>query len=179
MKKYIEKIKRQANDEAMKSGLVVIGAVGGLLLAKGLNKLTEDQPNINSVVKYATPILLAGGGFILASATDQNQNVKYFGYGLTVAGTIEGVKLIPVAKEYLSGILGDTEISAANAFLTESEERQKLMNGFGMTSLPVGKATLQNANNYETNLPELEGAVEGLGYNSSTTDDVDPVSGIL
>lgn len=177
MKEIINKIKRQAKEEAMKGGLVIVGAVGGMLTAKGLDKLTENQPTWNAVVKYGMPVLLAGGGIILTTVTDEKSKLKYLGYGLEVAGVIEGVKLIPVVKDYLHGMLGNTEISAANAFLTENEERQKLMQGFGMTNLPVGKATLQEAPSFNTNLPDLEGT--GVGYNSSVTDDVDPVSGIL
>lgn len=177
MKKYIENIKRQAKEDAMKAGLVVLGVVGGMVSSKLLDKVTQDKPTLNAIVKYGYPALLTGGGFILSSAVDPNKKIKYLGYGLTAAGIVEGIKIIPIAKDYLQGILGDTEIPAANAFLTESEERQRIMQGFGMTSLPVGKATLQNVNNFEPNLPELEGA--NLGYNGSVTDDVDPISGIL
>lgn len=177
MKKIIENIRKQAKNESMKAGLVVIGAVGGIVTNKLLNKVTADQPMINAIVKYGYPTLLLGGGFILSSATEPNSKLKYLGYGLTAAGIWEGVNVIPFVKEQLSGILGDIEIPAANAFLTESEERQKIMNGFGMTTLPVGKATLQSPNDFEPNLPELQGS--DLGYNGSATDDVDPVSGIL
>jgi hypothetical protein len=177
MKKIIEKIQRQAKDESMKAGLVVLGAVGGIVTNKLLNKITADQPMMNAIVKYGYPALLTGGGFILSCSLDGNHKLKYLGYGLTAAGIWEGVNVIPFVKEQLSGILGDIEIPAANAFLTESEERQKIMDGFGMTTLPVGKATLQSPNDFEPNLPDLQGS--GIGYNGSTTDDVDPVSGIL
>jgi hypothetical protein len=176
MKKHIEKIKRQAKDEAMKTGLVILGAVGGLVLSKFARKYTAEHPTMDAVAKYGIPALLAGGGFILAAATDTNSKAKYFGYGLSVAGAIEGIKIIPVAKDYLSGILGETDINAASAFYTESEERQKQISGFGLASLPVGNASMQEVQGLGVNLPELEGLgynesiVEGLGYNADQTD---------
>lgn len=178
MKKHIEKIKKQAKDEAMKTGLVILGAVGGLLAAKGIRKLTEEHPQIDAIAKYAVPAVLAGGGFILAAATDEKSKAKFFGYGLSVAGTIEGIKVIPVAKDYLSGILGETEIPAASAFYTEDEQRQAIMQGFGLTALPVGNASLQQVPNTEMQLPDLE-SNGNLGYNSAVTDDVDNIKGIL
>lgn len=195
MNKHIERIRKQAASEAKKSGLVILGAVGGLLIAKGIRKFTEDKPTLDSVAKIAIPSLYTGGGFILTTVTEEKSNLKYLGYGLMVAGVIEGVKLIPVAKDYLSGLLGENEIPAANAFFTEDESRNALMNGFGLSSLKVGKTSMQDAERYNTNLPDLEGAeddlqssqddLEGsedngdLGFNPSATDDADNMSGIL
>ncbi len=179
----IEKIKKQAAEEAMKAGLVILGAVGGLLVIKGIRKFTEEHPTMDAVAQYALPVLFSGGGIIIAAATDEKSKAKYFGYGLTVAGTIEGIKLIPVAKDYLLGILGETEIPAASAFYTESDEREKLMAGFGLSTLPVGNAAMQEVPSMLMNLPDLESTEEvsgeDLGYNSSATDDTDAVRGIL
>ncbi len=183
MNKHLEKIRKNALAEAKKSSLVIIGAVGGLLVAKGIRKFTEDKPTLDTVAKYSVPLLMGGGGFLITTMTDAKSNAKYVGYGLMAAGTIEGIKLIPVAKEFLSGILGDNEIPAANAFYTESAEREAIMSGFGLSALPVGKASMQDAQIFETRLPELEGAEnersEDLGYNPSTTDDADAFKGIL
>lgn len=172
MKKHIENIKRQALEESQKASLVILGAVGGLLIAKGIRKLTEEHPQLNSIAQYATPFVMAGGGFLITTLTDEKSKAKYFGYGLEVAGTIEGIKLIPIAKEYLSGILGETEIPAASAFYTESEERQKLMNGFGLSSLPIGNASMQEVSSNDVRLPDLDGLGEheDLGYNPAQTD---------
>lgn len=175
MKKHIENIKKQAKDEAMKTGLVILGAVGGLVLAKAAKKITADRPSLDAIAKYGIPALLAGGGFILASATGEKNKAKYFGYGLATAGVIDGLKLIPVAKDWLSGILGDVEIPAASAFYTESEERQKLINGFGLGDLPVGNASMQEVQGMGVTLPDLDGLgfnpsiMEGLGYNADQT----------
>ena len=178
----IEKIKKQALEESMKAGMVILGAVGGLLVIKGIRKMTEEHPTMDTVAQYALPVLFSGGGIILAAATDEKSKVKYFGYGLTVAGAIEGVKLIPVAKDYLTGILGETEIPAATAFYTESDEQAKLMEGFGLDSIPVGNAAMQEAPSLLLSLPELgeaEETGEDLGFNPSTTDDTDAIKGIL
>ena len=105
--------------------------------------------------------------------TENNSKLKYFGYGLEVAGVIEGVKLIPVAKEFLFSGLGDTEIPAATAFYTESES-QKVINGVGLSALPIANATLREAARTEMQLPDLEGAAntEDLGYNPAQIEDV-------
>lgn len=169
MKKYIENIKRQAKEESMKGFYVVIGAVTGLLAAKGLKKLTEDKPSIDAITKYIIPAVLSGGGFLLTSATDNNSKLKYFGYGLEVAGVIEGVKLIPVAKEFLLAGFGDVEIPAASAFYTESESQQ-VINGMGLASLPIGSASMREAMRSDMMLPELMGTSNSLGYNPSQTD---------
>lgn len=142
--------------------------------------MSLKKPNLSAF--YALPLLFAGGGIIIAAATDANSKAKYLGYGLAVAGGFEGIKIIPVAKDYLSGILGETEIPAASAFYTESEEREKLMNGFGLSALPVGNASMQEVASIQSNLPDLEGSEntgnEDLGYNASQTDD-EEVRGIL
>lgn len=181
MNKHIERIKEQALDEAMRTGFVILGALSGTFAIKGIRKFTADNPSMDAVAEYVLPVLFAGGGILIASATEPNSKAKYFGYGLAAAGGIEGIKIIPIAKEYLSG-LGETEIPAASAYYTESEERQKLMEGFGLASLPVGNVMMQEASATETNLPELEGAEEreseDLGYNGEATSEAD-LSGIL
>lgn len=186
MKKLKENIKKQAKNEGVKALLVLVGAVGGVMLARGIRKFTEDKPTLDAVAQYLTPVVLAGGGVLITMATEEKSVVKGLGYGLAAAGSIEGVKLIPVAKDFLSGILGETEIPAASAFLTENTEREKLMSGFGISSLPVGNASMQEVPESETNLPELEGVEEeqenssgDLGYNSSATDEVDPLKGVI
>lgn len=176
MKKSIENIKKQAKGEAMKSGLVILGAVGGMVLSHFARKFTASHPTMDAVAKYGIPALLAGGGFILAAATEEKSKVKYLGYGLAVAGAVEGIKIIPVAKEWVSGLLGDTEIPAASAFYTESEERQKLISGFGLGDLPVGDASMQEVQGMGVSLPDLDGLgfnpsiMEGFGYNADQTD---------
>lgn len=183
MKKQIENIKQQAKAESMKAGLVILGAVGGLVLAKAAKKFTANHPSLDAIAKYGIPALLAGGGFLIAAATDKDNKAKYLGYGLTAAGVIDGIRLIPVAKEWVSGILGEADIPAASAFYTESEERQKLISGFGLGDLPVGTASMQDVQGMGVNLPDLDGLgynpsiVEGLGYNASQTDE--DIRGIL
>jgi len=181
MKKQIERIKQQAKAEAQKSGLVILGAVGGIVSANLLDKLTATQPTLNTVVKYGFPALLAGGGFILSSATEPNSKAKYLGYGLQVAGWVKGVQLIPFAKDYLQGVLGDIAVPEANQYLTENEERDKLLKGLGTTAPPVNNSIMQEAGAYTTRLPELETAdsMNGLGFNPGATDDADEFKGII
>lgn len=166
MKKHIEKIKQQAKAEATRSGFVILGAVSGIVGANVLDKLTASQPTLNTIFKYGYPTLLAGGGFILSAATEPGSKSKYFGYGLQVAGWVKGLQLIPFAKDYLMGILGDVAVPEANEYLTENNERDKLLKGFGKTELPVKTAAIQEAGAYTTRLPELETAenISGLGF---------------
>lgn len=186
MKKHIERIKANAKEELMKTSLVIVSTVGGLLLIKGVRKFTASHPTLDTIVKYSLPPLMATSGFLIAAGTEKDSKVKYIGYGLTAAGTIAGIRLIPVVGEYLSGITDDTDIPVGNAYYTEDAERQNMMQGLGdPEELPVGYATLQEAPTVETRLPELQGAeienpVEGLGYNGDATSDVDDVvNGII
>jgi hypothetical protein len=181
MNKQVEKIKRQAKDEALKTGFVILGAVSGIVSANLLDKLTAAQPTLNAVVKYGYPAILAGGGFILSAATETNSKAKYFGYGLSVAGAYKGIQLIPFAKDYLQGVLGDVAIPDATEYLTENEERNKLLKGLGLSTLPVNNAVMQEAAAYTTRLPELETieGIAGLGFNASMTDDADEIKGII
>ena len=179
MKKHIEKIKRQYKDELMKAGLVILGAVTGTVLIKGIRKFTAENPTLDGIAQYGMPVLTAGGGFLITAATDEKSKAKYFGYGLEVAGIVEGVKLIPIAQEYLSGLLGNSDIPSASQYYTEDAARAQIMEGFGLSSLPVGNAAMQEVGDNGTHLPDLEGQEDqDLGYNGESTSDVD-VRGII
>lgn len=178
----LAKIKADIGKESAKAGIVILGAVAGTAAIKGIRKLTADHPQADAILEYTLPVLVAGGGIILAAATEEKSKLKYFGYGLAAAGTLEGIRVIPVAKDFFAGTLGETEIPAATAYYSENEERQKIMSGFGLASLPMGNATMQDAVSIPANLPDLEGAEdqpsEDLGYNPSQTEDAD-MSGII
>jgi hypothetical protein len=179
--------KERVKKEWPKATLIVVGAGVGLGLSKLSRWLTEDQPTMNAIASYAMPPILAGGGFLLCAGTEDDNTLKYFGYGLATAGVIDGVRLLPFGKDFLSGILGNAEISADKEFLNESEERRKMMGSFGQNALPVGKASMQLPDAYKTELPELaatedsteEGNGSDLGYNGSFTDDADSFGSIL
>ncbi len=181
MSKHLDKIKKQFKQETIKTFWVVLGTVGGLFTIKGIRKYTEDKETLDKIAEWVLPIVFGSGGFLLTTLTDENSKAKYLGYGLIAAGTIEGIKIIPAAKDFL-GSIGTTEIPAADAYYSESEERQKLMNGFGLSELPMGNASIQDAMSYSTDLPELQGAEEStnedLGYTGSQTEDVD-LNGII
>lgn len=190
MSKIVENFRKNVKSELGKATIVVVSAAGGMFIAKGIRTLTEKHPTLDTVAKYATPLVFGLGGIAIAACCDEKSKIKYVGYGLAAAGGIEAVKLIPVVKDYIHGILGETEIPAGSAFYSESEDRQRLMSGFGYSGLPIGNTMMQEASQSDYRLPELQGSddpeLQGpddersdLGYNGDATEDVDPLSGII
>src|SRR4051794_5367025 len=105
MKNQIANIKRNWKNESKKAAFVIVGFVSGQVIARGFDWLAGKVPQFESVIRYGKPLFLAGGGWLLSSATNEQQlEVKYFGYGLQTAGAFEGIKLIPIAKDFLSGM---------------------------------------------------------------------------
>src|ERR1044071_9336108 len=133
MKKRIEIIKKNAITETKKVGLVILGYIGGKGLAYGIDKLVEQYPDYEMMAKIAKPIVLGGGGLLLSyGTTDDEMLAKYLGYGLATAGTVEGLKLIPFAKEILDGVGDDV-----NTYYTESDKPALDLGSFGLNALPV------------------------------------------
>ncbi len=181
MKKRIENIKKQVGEEVKKTSMVILGFVSGVGISKGLDMLSEKFPEAESFVKYAKPIVLGSGGLLITSATDNNEiYAKAFGYGLTVSGAFEGLKLIPFVKEQLTGFEG-----IATTYYTENDKPPLELGSFGLNALPVKSYSMEDAPTVKINLPDLEGLgynsdqtdVKGLGYNSSTTED--DIKGII
>jgi hypothetical protein len=198
MNAKIEKIKKRYVSELGKAGIVAVSTVGGLFLIHGIRKWTASHPKTDAIAKYAVPTVMILGGALVAAALDENNKFKYVGYGLATAGAVNVLNQSDTVKQYLSGISGETQIPAENAFYTESEQRQNLVNGLGLAALPVGNAVMQEYGSTELNLPEINGVEdepallgsddpsllgddenEGLGYNGDATEDVDPLNGIL
>ena len=178
MKNRIENIKQQYKDEGKKSLLIVIGFASGLTISKGMNYLTEKYPEVEPFVKYARPILLSGGGLLISSATTKDEHLKYLGYGVSIAGALEGIKLIPVAKEFLglSGINQDMPTT----YYTESNSNNLDLGSFGINALPVKSFSVENAPSYKIDLPDLEGVGKtNLGYNGDATSDADSMKCII
>jgi len=183
MKKRIENIKKQYKEETTKILFVILGFATGTAIAKGAKYLGEKYPQMQPYVQYATPILLGGGGWLISAATEKEEvAVKHLGYGLTTSGVYEGVKLIPVAKEFLSGLEGNL----GRTYYMENDKPILELGEFGINSLPMKTMDIQDAPTVKIELPELEGAnhlgynssITDLGYSSSLTDDVD-MSGII
>lgn len=181
MKKRVQNIKNQAADEAKKVGFTILGFATGLAISKGMQQISTKYPQMEPFVKYATPILLAGGGFVLSAATEKDEiAAKHIGYGLTTAGVFDGIKLIPVAKDFLSGLDGEI----GRSYYVENDKPILELGEFGINALPMKSLDMQSAPTMQIELPELEGTeningTSDLGYNSSYTDDADTVSGII
>lgn len=182
MKKRIENIKRQYADEGKKVFMVVLGFASGAAIAKGMDLLTEKFPQAEPFVKYARPLILSGGGFLIsASTTNEEKALKSFGYGLVAAGAFEGLKLIPIAKDYLS-LSGLGEIPTT--YYTENNNSNLELGSFGLNALPVSSFSMEDAPSFSLNLPALDNETNisgnsGVGYNGDITDDADTIRGIL
>jgi hypothetical protein len=166
MKKRIEVIKKNAVDESKKFGLVILGFIGGKGLAYGIDKLAEKYPEYELAAKIAKPVVLGGGGLLLSFGTTEDEVIaKYLGYGLATAGTIEGLKLIPFAKDFLGGF-GEN----INTYYTESDKPVLELGNFGLNNLPVASYNMQDAPMMRLELPVLDESVGDLGYNPSQVD---------
>jgi hypothetical protein len=185
MKKRIEILKRDGVDNAKKIGMVLLGFIGGRAIAYGLDKLIEKYPDYDTIITASKHTVLAGGGLALTFLTDkEEQELKHLGYGLTIAEGVEGMKLIPIAKDMLGGF--------GNTYYTESDKPMLELGNFGLNSLPVSSYNMEDAPTMRLELPPLGGSDLGynpaqndlgynpaqndLGYSSSITDDI---SGIL
>lgn len=78
------------------------GAVGGLILNKGINMALANQPEgaMKDTIRKAVPLLkLAAGGYA-ATMKGQKRMVRYMALGAAATGAIElGIQLVP---EYAS-----------------------------------------------------------------------------
>lgn len=182
MKQRIAIIKSQAGNEAKKTGMVILGMVTGTALAKGMDKLGELMPATADFIKYAKPIVIGGGGFLIAAGTTKDEIVKHFGYGLIGAGAYQGCKLVPFLSENFgfSG-LGQVSDTATN-YYTESNLNNIDLGSFGLDALPVTSFRFENPQAQTLDLPELSTSHsinDNLGYNPSATDETDQFKGII
>jgi len=172
MKKQIENIKRNWKNESKKAAFVILGFVGGQALSKGIDWLAQKYPQLAPAVKYGKPVVLAGGGWLLTNATSGDQvALKYVGYGLQTAGVFEGIKLIPIAKDFLAGIDG----SINGTYYMENEKPLLELGEFGINALPVKSLDMENAPEMRLELPELD----GLNLDNMSGSDDEPISGHL
>lgn len=181
MKKRIEIIKRNAVDETKKVGLVILGFIGGKGLAYGIDKLAEKYPDYEMAAKIAKPVVLGGGGLLLSfGTTDDEVLAKYLGYGLATAGTIEGLKLIPFAKDFLGGFG-----NSLSGYYTEGDRPVLELGNFGLNNLPISSYNIEDAPEMKLDLPVLDENIGKLGYNPAQNDlgynpsQTDDMSGIL
>jgi hypothetical protein len=181
MKNRIDNIKRQAGDESKKALMVVLGFASGAAIAKGMDMLSEKFPQAEPFVKYARPVILSGGGFLIsAAASNEEKALKHFGYGLVASGAFEGLKLIPIAKEYLS-LSGVNDMPTT--YYTENSSNLEL-GSFGLNAIPIGSFTMEDAPSFSINLPSLDNETNfsgnnSFGYNGDTTGDADRIKGII
>lgn len=174
MKNIIVKIKKNAVKESKKALYVVLGFASGTAIAKGMDWVSTKYPQYEPMLKFGKPLLLAGGGWLISTATDDQQVIaKHVGYGLQAAGAMEGLKLLPFAKDFLSGIDG----TMGATYYMENEKPLVELGDFGINSLPVNSINIESAPAIKLDLPNLEGAddedqINGLGYNSAKFDGI-------
>ncbi len=166
MKKRIENIKKQAAKEGLRLTYVIAGFVAGRAFAAGMDWLASKYPEHEGIFKYSkAPVLGATGVFLTMSSDPSAEFEKHFGYGITASAAFEGIKIIPVAKDYLG------EINFEPAYYREDEKPAIQIGDFGIKSLPIKSVEIGEVKPIEVDLPELEGAAN-LGYNKAYTDDL-------
>lgn len=172
MKKRLNNIKKQAKNETKKIGMVILGFVGGTAVAKGLSMLAEKFPEHEDFINYSKAPLLGATGWLICNASDEDAVLaKHFGYGVVASGALEGLKIIPVAKDILSGVEENVK-----SYYTEDSPLQ--IGNFGLNHLPVKSIDLGEVAPIEVELPELD-AKGNLGYYGDQTRDGDNIKGII
>ncbi len=155
MKNQIANIKKNYKSESLKTLFVLVGFLSGKALAKGFDWVATKYPQFESAVKIIKPTFIAGNGLLISWATSDNQKeAKSFGYGLSVAGAYEGIKLIPIAKEFfndssLQGISGN--------YYMESDKPMLELGQFGINALPIKSLDMDSAPETKLELPVLDG----------------------
>lgn len=173
MKKRIENIKKQYAKEGKRLLFVVAGFVAGRAFASGMDWLASKYPEHENWFKYSKAPALGVGGFLLTAASDSDAEfAKHFGYGMTASAAFEGIRIIPVAKDYLGSI------NFEPTYYREDEKPALQIGDFGIKSLPVKSVEIGEVKALDVDLPELEGTGSDLGYNKSATTDTD-VTGII
>jgi len=185
MKKQIENIKKQYKSETKKIVMVVLGFVSGAAIAKGISMLAEKFPDHADALNYSKVPVLGASGWLICNASDTDAVLlKHLGYGLTASAALEGLKIIPVAKDILDGV----EDNMKKTYYTEDTPLE--IGNFGFHSLPLKSIELGEVPKINIELPELEGTsnlgyngeqtkVDGLGYNGDQTRDSDNIKGII
>jgi hypothetical protein len=177
MKKRIENIKKNYKSDSQKTLFLVLGFVSGAAISKGLDWLAGKYPQYESTIRYGKPIAIGGGGWLLSASSNENETfLKYSGFGLATAGAFEGIKLLPVAKEYLSGI----ESGIGKTYYMEEDKPLLNLGDFGINALPVKNVSMENAPRIKVDLPDLEGAYnikDDIGKIKESNEDI--ISGLL
>lgn len=180
MKNIIAKIKKNAGKESKKALYVILGFASGTAIAKGMDWIANKYPQYASILSYGKPILIGGGGWFISTLTEEDkQALKHLGYGLQVSGALEGAKLLPFAKDFLSGV----DSGMGTTYYIENGKPLIDLGNFGINSLPVGSINLETAPSIKLDLPNLEGTdpelegteedqMNGLGYNSEKFDGI-------
>lgn len=180
MKKLKDNIKKQYAKEAARFAYVFLGFVSGRAFARGIDFLSEKYPDQESWLKYVKAPSLGIGGYLLSSASDPNSEfLKHFGYGVSASAAYEGIKITPIAKDYLLGIGENME----KTYYREDDKPAIQIGDFGIQSLPIKSLEFGEVQPIEVELPDLENegttTPEDLGYNPSATRDTDDMQGII
>jgi len=175
MKKRIENIKKQYGKEGKRLLFVWAGFITGRAFAAGMNMLAEKFPEQENWFKYGkAPVLGLSGWLICSASSPDAEFAKHFGYGIGASAALEGIKIIPIAKDYL----GEVDSSFEKTYYREDDKPAISIGEFGIKSLPIRSVEMGEVEPIEIELPELDGASENLGYNKAATEDAD-MNGII
>lgn len=176
MKKQIENIKKQYKNETKKIVMVVLGFVSGAAIAKGISMLAEKFPDYEKYLTYSKAPLLGASGWLICNASDTDAVLtKHFGYGVSASAALEGIRIIPIAKDFLDGVGNNMQ----KTYYTEGDQLQ--LGSFGLNSLPVKSIEMGEVQPIQIDLPELDAERRSgdLGYNKDQTSDADNMKGII
>lgn len=183
MKKQIANIKRNIKDESIRTGFAILGFLIGKGMSKGFDWMATKYPQYEQAIKILKPFIILAHGLTISSAAEDNQkSAKAFGYALSAVGVYEGIKLIPIAKNFFEGDTGVQGFSGN--YYMESDKPMLELGQFGINSLPINSLDMESAPETRLELPELDGTendlegseedyMSGLGY------DPDKFEGLL
>jgi hypothetical protein len=166
----------RAKREAMNAVWVSAGLLGASiidrLVEKGVDKFAPSMAQYIGPIK-ATVTAVAGLATSML-ADDGNQKQRLIGYGITSAGVISGVRLIPAVDSLFSDATNNKQTTTP---AVQGVERLELL-GIGESSGTVSQFNLKPVDYNEPFLPELNSDTKTADY--STIDglsDLDEMSG--
>lgn len=132
---------------------VAVGLLGATLIDRGVQKAVEKfLPDYVPQVGHIKAFVTALGGLVLSVSqddkTEMGNRLRLVGYGITGAGIISGVRMIPAIDQLLSGNESVNGLNGAENLLNLN------LGEFGKSD-NIKKATTIEAEIVDVNLPDL------------------------
>ncbi len=139
--------------EAMNTAYVATGLVGAMFVDRGIQWAVEKwMPNYVQHVGYFKAGASLLGGLLLSVSSDEKtpegDRMRLVGYGVSGAGLISGLRMIPAVDSFLSGTPAPPAVSGVEGLLGLS------LGEFGRTE-NIKEVTTSEAEENEIDLPDL------------------------